>query len=249
MESLRKFVYGLAVCFGLPWFLLVVRPYLKERNREPIPYTSNETHPDLKGQVDTEFFENPNLRGVYFPQAATGNKSSGAAVYGRLGCAQCHTQMIRPTYLGNDSWKLGWGPSQEAGKLVNTRQTTPWDYYKEDFAMIGQRRIGPDLANAGYRFPSVNAIHAKLFAPRSILKWSSHPSYPSLYDVVAIEGTEKRKDALILPASANVPTGMQVVPNGQAKLLADYIMVLKRDQPLPMSVSQATMADKAAPKN
>jgi cytochrome c oxidase cbb3-type subunit 2 len=245
MDSLRKFVLGIAVCFGLPWFVLVVRPYIKERNRQPIPFTSNETHPELKGNVDTEFYEDPLLRNVVYPAAPSGNYTRGAVVYGRMGCVQCHTQMIRPTYLGNDSWKVGNGENQDNTVLKYTRHTKAEDYINENFAMLGQRRLGPDFANAGYRFKSATDIYMHLYAPRQVKTWSTHPTYPSLFDEKLIEGPAPRADSLPLEGK-RVKPGFQIVPNGDAVALAEYLMGQKRTERLPISLTGQTMASKAA---
>ena len=249
MDSLPKFILGLASCFGLPAFILVLKPYATERARQPIPYTAAETHPDLGPETDTEFYERPDLRGVVYPAATAGSKKRGEEVYGRMGCAQCHTQVIRFSATGADQFKKGWGAVQGAKGMVETRESTPWDYLGEDFAMIGQRRIGPDLANAGYRIKSADAIHVYLYAPRSVRSWTNHPKYTSLYEEVAVEATP-RADALNLSASVGVPAGQQIVPSSDAKALAEYLMGLKRDLPLPISISGKSVAEKraAAPK-
>jgi cytochrome c oxidase cbb3-type subunit II len=242
MESLPKFVLGLAVCFGLPAFAMVLKPYANELKRQPIPYTASETHPDLGIEVDTEFYERPDLRGVVYPAATAGSKLRGQAVYGRMGCAQCHTQIIRPSYLGVDQYKRGWGADQESKGLVETRESTAWDYLGEDFAMIGQRRIGPDLANAGYRFKSAADVHTFLYSPRARHAWSNHPTYPSLYDVVAVEQTP-RADSI---KADGIPDGKQVVPTAEGKALAEYMLSLKRDLPLPISLSGKSVIEKKA---
>ncbi len=242
MESLPKFILGLAACFGLPAFALVLKPYAEERARQPIPYSSADTHPDLGMEVDTEFYERPDLKGVVYPAATVGSKSRGQKVYARLGCAQCHTQIIRVSANGVDQFKKGWGADQTAKGLTETRESTPWDYLGEDFAMIGQRRIGPDLANAGYRFKSEAELHQYLFAPKSVRAWSNHPSFHSLYDEVEIEG-QPRVDGV---KNAGIPDGKQVVPTSDAKALAEYLLALRRDLPLPISISGKTVAEKKA---
>jgi cytochrome c oxidase cbb3-type subunit 2 len=128
---------------------------------------------------------------------------------------------------------------------VETRDSTAWDYLGEDFAMIGQRRIGPDLANAGYRFKSPNDVHALLYAPKSIHNWTNHPSFTSLYDEVPVE-SQPRADSLKLAASVKIPDAQQIVPSSDAKALAEYILGLKRDLPLPISISGKTVAQKKA---
>lgn len=245
MESLPKFILALAVCFGLPAVCLVLKPYADERNRQPIPYTSAETHPDLGEEVDTVFYDKPELKGVVFPAATAGSKKRGQLVYQQMGCAQCHTQIIRPSFIGVDPFKKGWGGEQTAQGMPETRPSTAWDYLGEDFAMIGQRRLGPDLANAGYRIKSAGDLHLMLYAPRAVKPWSNHPNFSSLYDSVAIESTP-RGDALPIPAKLSIPAGQQIVPNSDAKALAEYVLGLKRDLPLPISISGKTVAEKKA---
>lgn len=245
MESLPKFIFALAACFGLPAVCLVLKPYADERNRQPVPYTSAETHPDLGQEVDTEFYDRPDLKGVVYPAATAGSKKRGQRVYEQMGCAQCHTQIIRPSYIGVDPYKKGWGSDQQPGAMAETRASTGWDYLGEDFAMIGQRRLGPDLANAGYRFKSAADLHLMLFAPRAVKPWSNHPTFASLYDSVLVEA-EPRADALKLPAKVSIQEGHQIVPNSDGKALAEYILGLKRDLPVPISISGKTVAEKKA---
>lgn len=232
MDSLRSFVYKLALCLGLPWLIMVVVPYARQQNLQPVPY------------ADADVEANADLRGGVFPMAISGDKKRGQEVYFSEGCAQCHTQVIRPTYAGWDQWKRGWGSNQDPTGTSQTRQTTPWDYLHEDFAAIGQRRIGPDLANAAYRSKSAAELHAKLFAPRSVAHWSVMPSYRHLYQIKKIEGGV-RADAIPLPKEAGVPDGYQVVPGDSAKALAEYLLALKRDLPLPVAISGAKPAAEA----
>ena len=37
-----KLISGLAICFGLPWFLLVFKPDVAEANVEPVPYSQED---------------------------------------------------------------------------------------------------------------------------------------------------------------------------------------------------------------
>jgi cytochrome c oxidase cbb3-type subunit 2 len=224
MDSLRTFVIRLAVCLGVPWFFLVVRPYASERGRQPVPY----------GEKDAE--ANSDVRGFAYPAIMVADKARGAEVYRKEGCAQCHTQIIRPTYAGWDQWKRGYGANQDPKVSVPTRQTTAWDYMREDFAPIGLRRIGADLSNAGYRFKDANAVHALLYAPQSVTPWSNMPSFKHLYDLKKIEG-ERRADAVTFPKGVDVPDGWQVVPTYEATALAEYMLALKRDLPLPDAIA------------
>jgi cytochrome c oxidase cbb3-type subunit II len=239
MQSLRKFTLGFAACFGLPWFVLVVSPYMKERRRDAVPYTDASTHPDAK-TFDTEFYDNTALKGVVYPAAAVQNHDRGSEVYARLGCAQCHTQVIRPDWISVDQYEKFAGRSQDAKAQEPTRPSTPWDYLREDFGMIGQRRIGPDLANAGYRYKTATEFLSRLYAPRATKAWSNHPLYHSLFETKPIESAV-RQDAV----KFDIVAGTQVVPTMEAKTLADYVLNLKRDQDLPVSITGKTMADVA----
>lgn len=248
MESLPKFILGLAVCFGLPAFTLVLRPYAAERSRQPVPYTSTDTNPELGQGVDTEFYERPDLKGTVYPAARVASKTRGMEVYAKMGCAQCHTQIIRPDFIGYDQYKKGWGAEQGAKGMAETRPSTPWDYLGEDFALIGQRRLGPDLANAGYRFNSALEVYQMLYAPRVRRAYSNHPSYPSLFDEVDIESVPRVDAISTAPYNVGVPEGKQIVASNDAKALAEYLLALKRDLPLPMSISGKTLADKKPAK-
>src|SRR5688572_20026065 len=183
MSSLKSFVLALAACIGVPTWIMAVRPYAKERERQPVAYQSlpdpaNPTAPPK----DPEAF-----KGLYYPSAYPGDNKRGELVYIREGCAQCHTQVVRPDYAGNDQIKRFGGKEQEYKKdiPVPVRQTHMWDYMHEDFAMFGQRRVGPDLANAGYRYLKPNPgepdqskwsvdpdkiakVYQHLYAPRSL---------------------------------------------------------------------------------
>lgn len=263
MNSLKNFVLTLGVCFAVPTYFMVVRPYASERERLPMPYVM-----EVPGSGKTSF-DAPEQKGLYYPSAYSGDRKRGEEVYAREGCAQCHTQVIRPDYAGIDQFKKGWGRDQSGDKLSVTRPTYMWDYLHEDFAMIGQRRIGPDLANAGYRFEGkldgltlssdaakiqaqkaigLNDLYLYLYAPRARKHWSNSPGYPHLFTVRPKEGAGAA-DALRLPdnlspalaAELSPPAGMEIVPTSAARALASYILGLKRDEPLPVSITGATV--------
>lgn len=256
MNSLKNFVLTLGACFAVPTYFMVVRPYTSERERQPIPYVM-----EVPGSGNLSF-DAPELKGLYYPSANSGDRKRGLEVYSREGCAQCHTQVIRPDYAGIDQWKKGWG-AERGDAMTATRPTYMWDYLHEDFAMIGQRRIGPDLANAGYRFEGnqkglmmpadgvkiseqraigLNDLYVHLYAPKVRHAWSNSPSFKHLFDVRLKEGSGAA-DALKFPAGVPAelapPDGMEIVPTSAARALASYILGLKRDQPLPASLTGA----------
>ena len=62
------------------------------------------------------------------------------------------------------------------------------DYLQEPYAFLGAQRIGPDLANAGWRFTDRLDVHTQLYAPRSKDEWSVMPSFKHLYIVRKQQG-------------------------------------------------------------
>lgn len=232
MNSLKHFVLILGACFAVPTFVMVAGPYATERNRQTVPYVMEEPG-------SGKSFDAADLKGLSYPSAFVGDSKRGEQVYGREGCAQCHTQVIRPDYAGIDQFKKTWGKDQEGKAIVATRQTYMWDYMHENFGMLGQRRIGPDLANAGYRFQgNVNDFYVYLYAPRARKKWSNSPGFGHLFITRVREG-QGSELALKLPANLAPAEGMEIVPSSEARALAEYVLGLKRDQPLPVSITGA----------
>lgn len=247
MNSLKNFVLILGTCFVVPTYCMVVQPFAAERNRQTVPYV-------MEDPGSGKAFDAPELKGLSYPQAFAGDRKRGEEIYAREGCAQCHTQVIRPDYAGIDQFKKGWGKDR-GDAMVPTRQTNMWDYMHEDFAMIGQRRIGPDLANAGYRFDgtttetdpakvkaeklrALNDFYLYLYAPRARREWSISPGYRDLFVTRPKEGAGSEL-AVKLPANLAPAEGLEIVPSSDARALADYVLGLKRDQPIPVSITGA----------
>lgn len=141
-----------------------------------------------------------------------GASDYGREIYAAEGCAYCHTQVVRPTYAGADMWRPGWGGREEDGFA---RETQPGDYANESVALLGYQRIGQDLSNVGHRITSAEEMHRHLYDPKSFDSDSGMPAYKHLY------------------RRATVGEGW--VPTPKAEALVDYLLSLKKDQPLPKS--------------
>ncbi len=224
MTSLRQFVLCLAATFFVPWLCLVVIP-----------------HAEMKaGPAET--WTDEDLGKTYSYPAGTPNIfRRGQAVYAAEGCASCHTQMIRPTYLGFESWRPGFGKEGTIEKPVRTRETLPGDYAGERFAYLGVQRIGPDLANGGYRHDEA-WHHVHLYAPRSVRKFSTMPSFRHLYIKRKVRG-QRSAEALPLHGEFDPGEGYEVVPTEAARALVGYLMTLKKDAPLPPAGDDAPEGD------
>jgi len=103
------------------------------------------------------------------PERALGltvSEERGRTIYGREGCAYCHTQQIR--FVHADIRRFG-------------APTLAWETRFDFPHLWGTRRIGPDLARAGsVRTDDWHLAH--LFAPRSVVTDSVMPSYKWLFD-------------------------------------------------------------------
>jgi cytochrome c oxidase cbb3-type subunit I/II len=113
----------------------------------------------------------------------------GRDIYIREGCFNCHSQMIRPLRYETERY----GEYSKPGESV----------YDHPF-LWGSRRIGPDLAREGGKYP--NLWHVRHFAnPREIAAKSIMPWYPGLAtNVIDWSVIQKRVDVM---AMLGVPYG------------------------------------------
>ncbi|MES2438143.1 MAG: cbb3-type cytochrome c oxidase subunit II [Verrucomicrobiota bacterium] len=233
--SFRTFILGLSVSFGVAWLAIVVVPFIKMRNLAPI---------ELNEATD-------GTTGIFFPKR-TGRVADGAQVYAENGCYLCHTQVVRPTYAGNDLYRPDWGGLKaDADRGDTRRETNAYDFFGEKFAQIGVSRMGPDLSNLGRRVEANYAkdtsatqwLFAHLYNPRQEPDHyqSTCPSYRFLFDEREIEG-QASQDALPFGASE----GRELVPSSEAKALVSYLLSLKKDQAVPAVLNFSPAKDKAA---
>jgi cytochrome c oxidase cbb3-type subunit I/II len=138
---------------------------------------------------------------------------AGRDLYVREGCFNCHSQMIRPLRAETERY----GDYSKPGESV----------YDHPF-LWGSRRIGPDLAREGGRYPDLWHLR-HLQDPRSITPRSIMPPYPHLLTArTDFDGLQKRVE---LMAMLGVPYGPGVndAP-GQARAQAREIAAgLERD--------------------
>jgi cytochrome c oxidase cbb3-type subunit 2 len=89
--------------------------------------------------------------GPLFPSREPGLAIQGRAVYVSLGCVSCHTQQVRPVGQGSDIAR-GYG----------VRASVARDYVLQKPVLLGDRRIGPDLANYGARAKDLASVHSAI---------------------------------------------------------------------------------------
>jgi len=219
MNSLRTFVLWLAITFALPWLILVVIPAFKSVSLGSVKY-------------DT-VVDDIEVTKIY-PESSV--FTNGENIYRAEGCANCHTQVIRPIYAGLDTNRGNWGRTD--GGFA--RPSRARDYLGEDYAQIGYRRVGPDLSSVGYRITDAQTHHQHLYDPRSVAAYSTMPSFRHLYERREIQGRPSLN-------AVHVEDGFEVVPTDKAKALVQYLLSLKKDSDAPTKASKAVEATEEAP--
>ncbi|MFC5051229.1 hypothetical protein ACFPK9_11490 [Rubritalea spongiae] len=251
--TVKTFFIGLAASFALPWLVVVAVPYASMRNVE-IP----------------QFDEVDDGKTGYYAPVKAGRTQNGSEIYGAEGCAQCHSQLSRPTYAGNDLGRPDLAGIQKDPNLGDTRrESNLWDYAGEEFAWIGETRIGPDLGNYGRRieiqaaeenakiaaelgvkveeltvdqkFNKEKAVFAQLYNARLAKPNSVCPSNKHMFDEQPVFG-QGYENAL------EGPNGEQVVAKPKALALTSYLLNMKRDSEVPYAMNHARSKKKASAK-
>jgi len=110
----------------------------------------------------------------------TASEQRGRVIYGREGCAYCHTQQIR--FLAADVRRFG-------------APTEAWET-KYDYPQLwGTRRIGPDLSREFNLRPRDWQL-THLYNPRLVVRDSVMPPYPWLFDGSPNQPTPEGLDVL-----------------------------------------------------
>ena len=226
MTSLRKFAIGIGLSFFLPWLCLIVIPHGKLKAQSTESWKESEMGPELN-----------------YPNGTPNIFRRGQAIYAAEGCASCHTQMIRPTFMTFESYRPDFGKEGTVEKPERIRETRPADYAGEEYAYLGVQRIGPDLANVGYRHDEA-WHHLHIYNPRAIRSFSTMPSFRHLYHKRKVRG-QRSADALPLTGEFDPGEGFEVVPTEAARTLVGYLMTLKKDSALPPSLTPKDAASEA----
>ena len=235
--TLRTFLIGLVASFGVPWLVLLVLPFAKMRALDPVYY---DQAADKKSTL-------------YHPKRA-GRTASGALVYAANGCYECHTQVVRPTYAGNDMFRSDWGGlADDADRGDTRRETNAWDFQGEKFAQIGVARIGPDLSNLGRRvdrYAAEDGVSPEQWLFRHLYDPRANPKrYDSLCPPHRFLFQEKPLNGARSAAALPVPTkhGGQMLPGTDARALVSYLLGLRKDDALPAAVNPAPKPAAANP--
>jgi len=126
----------------------------------------------------------------------------------------------------------GWG----------VRRSVAEDFLWDTPVQPGGIRVGPDLADVGARLHDANWQLLHLYAPRAVAGNSVMPPFRYLFETRKIGGAPS-PDALKLPQKFSPSPGYEIVPTGDAKNLAAYLLSLRADVPLhdaPFTAAQTS---------
>jgi cytochrome c oxidase cbb3-type subunit I/II len=136
---------------------------------------------------------------------------AGRDLYVAEGCNNCHSQMIRPIRAET----MRYGEYSKPGEFV----------YDHPF-LWGSRRIGPDLARVGGKYPDLWHVR-HMEDPRSTTPQSIMPAYPWLrarINWAAVERGVAAQATLGVPYTRDEVTGAAALGRKQAQQVAAAIV-------------------------
>lgn len=154
----------------------------------------------------------------------TARQLAGRESYIANGCVYCHSQQVRDPAFTTDVDR-GWG----------SRATVPEDYVYDRPHLLGTMRTGPDLINVGQRLPDMDWHLIHLYDPRALNEWSTMPAFPWMFERKRPEEVKLGDHTIRIPGP-RAPQGVVIVAKAEAIALADYLISLKRQYPIPDSL-------------
>lgn len=215
MNNIFKFAAGVFATLSFAWLSFVVGAGIQYGDLSP---EAERLEDDGSRPKDADLYPLPLL----------GLAQQGAKEYLSLGCMTCHTQQVRLSYEKGPKNEPEYIPSFDVERGWGDRPSMARDYVLQEHVMLGNTRIGPDLANLGMREHEDDWIHQHIFEPQSLIPESVCPPSPFLYKQSdsAVEGSIKIY-------SSDTNQTRHVIPSSRAKRLVSYLQALKQDYELP----------------
>jgi cytochrome c oxidase cbb3-type subunit 2 len=212
MNNLLTFSFGVLLTLVISWLAFIVGARSQFGNLEPTAEVLEENGSIPPGAE-------------LFPKAMPGIANQGAEEYVKLGCISCHTQQVRLAEAGFDVERK-WGK----------RPSVARDYVLQENVLLGNTRIGPDLANVGLRGFTDDWLHSHLFDPQATVPGSICPPSPFLYEVKdeATDGTiEVHDHAGDHDGHHESDEPSHIVPTLRAQKIVAYLQALGQNYELP----------------
>jgi len=170
------------------------------------------------------FLIKSNVPTIASVQPYTPLELAGRDIYIREGCFNCHSQMIRPFRHETERY----GDYSKAGEFV----------YDHPF-LWGSRRIGPDLARQGGKYPDLWHVR-HMNNPTEIVQQSIMPAYAHLLtDRLDFDAIQSRVNAM---AMLGVPYGEAVTQSKAAAMAREQAAAMA--QGVAAAGGPADLADK-----
>ena len=156
------------------------------------------------------FLIRSNVPTIASVQPYTPLELAGRDIYIAEGCFNCHSQMVRPFRHETERF----GEYSKPGEFV----------YDHPF-LWGSRRIGPDLARVGGKYPDLWHVR-HMEDPASITARSIMPKYAHLLtNALDYDGLQRRVDAMVM---LGVPYGEAVRAGAAARIAREQAETIAR---------------------
>src|SRR5689334_22463535 len=133
MKGLMPLFLGLFGTFTFSWVGLTVIPNMQ------IGALSPQINPDDENDI--------------YPMPQSGMVQHGREIYAANGCIYCHSRQLRADYVSSDlERERDAGPSPRP--KWGARRSAPRDYVFDRPLLLGEERMGPDLADLGKAAPN-----------------------------------------------------------------------------------------------
>ena len=186
MRGLMPLFIGLFGTFAFSWIGLTVIPNMQIGALNP---QSDEEGTDI------------------YPMPQSGMVQRGREVYAANGCIYCHSRQLRPDYASADLDRVrDAGPSPRA--KWGERRSAPRDYVFDQPVLLGEERMGPDLADLAKAAP--NAEESPAAAPAASASAASPAAAAQSPSPAANAAVPKPGAA---PANSPVPAAMAANPS------------------------------------
>lgn len=140
-----------------------------------------------------------------YPVPHSGMAERGRHIYVANGCVYCHSQQVRADYAGSDI-ERGWG----------TRRSAPRDYIFEQPVLLGNMRLGQDLANEGKRVAKVEADAAATVSPGPGASPAGSPAVAASASPAAASAASPAPSGATVAAASPAPSASAspITPSG-----------------------------------
>ena len=170
MNNLLTFSFGVLLTLVVSWLAFIVGARSQFGDLEPTAEVLEENGSIPPGAE-------------LFPKSMPGIAHQGAEEYVKLGCITCHTQQVRLFTKKGPKGKRIVEAGLDVERGWGKRASMARDYVLQNHVMLGNTRIGPDLANVGHRGFTDEWLHSHLFDPQATVAGSICPPSPFLYEI------------------------------------------------------------------